>query len=105
MTAAGDGRTIDIAAIIGRATLGRLQWTIVIISALVIAIDGFDSLALTFAAPALSKEMGQSIASFGPVFSASIFGLIVGSLLLGPIADRIGRKNLLLGAVAFFGIA
>jgi AAHS family 4-hydroxybenzoate transporter-like MFS transporter len=105
MTTASASRTIDIADVIGRAPLGRLQWTIVIISALVIAVDGYDSLAVTFAAPALAKEMGQSIASFGPIFSASIFGLIIGSLLLGPIADRIGRKNLLLFSVAFFGIA
>ena len=105
MASATTGRTIDIAGVIGGAQLGRLQWTIVIISALVIMLDGFDSLAVTFAAPTLSKEMGRSIASFGPIFSASTFGLIFGSLFLGPVADRLGRKNVLLAAVAVFGIA
>ena len=105
MAAATTGRSIDIGGAIGRAPLGRLQWTIVIISALVIMLDGFDSLAVTFAAPTLAKEMGQTIASFGPIFSASTFGLIVGSLILGPIADRVGRKNILLASLAVFGIS
>ena len=104
MTNEGAMSSVDVAEVVGKAQIGRLQWTVVLLSALTIMLDGYDSLAVTFAAPTLSREMGRSIASFGPIFSASTFGLILGSLALGPVADRAGRKNILLGAVFVFAV-
>jgi MFS transporter, AAHS family, 4-hydroxybenzoate transporter len=41
---------------------------------------------------------------FGAIFSAALLGLMVGAFGLGPIADRHGRRSVLIGAAATFGI-
>ena len=55
-------------------------------------------------APALAKELGQPVASFGPVFAGGLSGLIIGSLFISPLADRFGRKRLLIVAILIFGL-
>jgi len=54
--------------------------------------DGFDILAISFAATAITEEWNISRASLGVVFSAGLFGMMVGALLLSRVADKVGRK-------------
>lgn len=54
--------------------------------------DGFDILAISFAANAITKDLGLSDASLGIVLSASLFGMMIGAMALSPLADRFGRK-------------
>ncbi|MGH8240793.1 MAG: MFS transporter, partial [Steroidobacteraceae bacterium] len=42
---------------------------------------------------------------FGLVFAAALFGLLLGSLLVAPLADQVGRKPLAVGAAVWVGLA
>lgn len=54
--------------------------------------DGFDILAISFAATAITEEWDISRSSLGIVFSAGLFGMMIGALFLSRIADKVGRK-------------
>jgi AAHS family 4-hydroxybenzoate transporter-like MFS transporter len=59
-------------------------------------VDGFDVQAMSYAAPALIKDWGISKAMLGPVLSAGLFGMLMGSVFLAGLADRIGRRPTLI---------
>src|SRR3954454_17804118 len=55
-------------------------------------------------APGPAKEWGLTKAALGPVFSAGLFGLMIGALGFGALADRIGRKKIIIFSTLAFGI-
>lgn len=57
------------------------------------ALDGFDVLSISFASPGIAKEWGIDRAALGLVLSMELIGMMVGSVLLGQVADRIGRRR------------
>ena len=57
-----------------------------------------------YVAPAIIQAWGVDKASLGPVLGAGLFGMLVGSLALSVLADRIGRRPVLIGASLFFAI-
>lgn len=63
------------------------------------ALDGFDVLAISFASPGIAKEWGIDRAALGLVLSMELIGMAVGSVLLGNVADRIGRRPTILGCL------
>lgn len=72
--------------------------------------DGFDSLSMAFVAPVISREWNVEAKYMGIVFSAASFGLVLGSLLLAPLADKYGRRPIIvlasgLASLAMFGAA
>lgn len=56
------------------------------------ALDGFDVLSISFASPGIAKEWGIDRAALGIVLSMELIGMAAGSILLGQVADRIGRR-------------
>jgi MFS family permease len=68
-----------------------------------LVLDGFDVQAMGYVAPAIIAEWGIPRAAMGPVFSAGLLGLFLGSVAFSMLADRIGRRPVLLGATAWFG--
>ena len=70
---------------------------------LVAVLEGFDIQAMGVAAPRLAPQFGLDARQMGWVFSISNIGLVIGASLGGWLADRSGRKPVLLGAVALFG--
>lgn len=85
--------------------LARLQWQVVVLCWLVNILDGFDLLAISFAAPTIAKAWQLDPRTLGVVFSSSLLGMTVGSLLLGPAADRIGRRRMIILATAVLGLS
>src|SRR5579859_6723772 len=99
-----DASTVDVAAFIDAQPVGAFQVKLLLICATVLFLDGFDTTAIGYVAPVLAKEWNIGKAALGPVFSAGLFGLMIGALLFGPLADRIGRKRIILFSTLAFGI-
>jgi MFS transporter, AAHS family, 4-hydroxybenzoate transporter len=95
---------IDVVDFIDSQPVGGFQIRLLLTCAAVLFLDGFDTQAMGYVAPALAKEWGLSKAALGPVFSAGLFGLMIGALLFGPLADRVGRKKIIILSTLAFGI-
>ena len=103
-TPANDASTVDVAAFIDAQPVGSFQIKLLLTCATVLLLDGFDTTAIGYVAPALAKEWHIGKAALGPVLSAGLFGLMIGALLFGPLADRIGRKKIIILSTLAFGI-
>src|SRR5262249_51278147 len=67
-------------------------------------LDGFDTQAVGYVAPALSQDWKLARGALGPAFAAGLTGLMFGALVLGPIADRVGRKRIIILSSIAFGL-
>src|SRR5262245_39497609 len=97
-------KTLDVADVIDRSRLGGLQYFVLGLCALCLVIDGFDVQAMGYVAPAIIKQWGIAKADLGPVFGAGLIGMAIGALTLGPLADRVGRRPVLIGAMGLLAI-
>jgi MFS transporter, AAHS family, 4-hydroxybenzoate transporter len=95
---------LHIAELLDWCPLGRLQIKIIALCSLVALLDGFDLLAIGVAAPAMAGPLHIAPNQLGAVFSAALFGLMLGAFWLGPIADRYGPRCVLISATATFGV-
>jgi len=96
----------DPRAIVDQSPMSRLQIAAIAITVGLNALDGFDVLSISFAAPGIATEWGINRAALGIVLSMELIGMAVGSVLLGGVADRIGRRRTILGClvVMVFGM-
>ncbi|MCX4174606.1 MULTISPECIES: MFS transporter [Paraburkholderia] len=97
-------RTVDVQTFIDSQRFSPFQWTILVLCFLVVAADGMDTAAVGFIAPSLVQELGVARTALGPVMSAALVGLGIGALGAGPLADRVGRRTVLVLSVFFFGL-
>jgi AAHS family 4-hydroxybenzoate transporter-like MFS transporter len=98
-------RLIDIPQFIDEHPVGSFQIRVMLLCAAVLFIDGFDTQAIGYVAPALAHEWSLARGMLGPVFSAGLFGLMIGALIFSTIADRIGRRRIIVLCTAAFGVA
>jgi AAHS family 4-hydroxybenzoate transporter-like MFS transporter len=95
---------LDVAKFIDQRGVGGFQILVLGLCFIVMIIDGFDAQAVGFVAPLISTEWGVAKASFGPVFAAGLLGMALGALLFGALADRFGRKIILILCLLAFGV-
>ena len=98
-------RTIDVQEFINAHKLSATQIVTLLLCFFIVAVDGFDTAAIGFIAPAIRAEWTLTAGQLAPVFGAGLAGLMAGAFLFGPLADRFGRKSILMACVAFFGLA
>ncbi|MEV4135184.1 MFS transporter [Dactylosporangium sp. NPDC049742] len=94
-------RTADVPT----AKAGSRQWAALAALALAVTLLAVDGTVLALAMPALSADLAASSSQvlwIGDVYSFALAGLLIS---MGTLADRIGRKRLLLLGAAGFGAA
>jgi MFS family permease len=89
-------------SVLNKSKLTRPMWLLWILSAGLIALDGFDFFIIGIALPFLEKDFNLTSTEIGTVAVAAIVGSLIGSLTLGAITDKIGRQKMLLIDVALF---
>ncbi|KVZ13479.1 3-(3-hydroxy-phenyl)propionate transporter MhpT [Burkholderia stagnalis] len=67
-------------------------------------LEGLDLQSVGVAAPRMAREFGLTVSQMGLAFSAGTFGLLPGAMLGGRLADRFGRKRVLIASVVLFGL-
>src|SRR4051794_20803714 len=72
------------------------QFLTILVCFLCNVLDGMDVLIISFAAPAIAADWNIAPSSLGAIFSAGLVGMTVGAMTLAPLADRWGRKPLML---------
>jgi benzoate transport len=85
--------------ILAHAPMSRTQVIAWLITVGLNALDGFDVLAIAFASPGIASEWGIERAALGFVLSMELVGMAIGSILLGSVADRSGRRPMILGCL------
>ncbi len=97
--------TVDVQTFLNQHRFSAFQWLIFALCFVIVLLDGFDTAAIGYIAPSLIGEWHVSRPALAPVLSAALFGLAAGALLSGPMADRFGRKRVLVGSVFVFAVA
>ena len=98
------GNIVDVTAIVDNSPFTALHWRAFILCMACLVMDGFDVQALGYTAPSIVREWGVPNAALGPVFAAANFGVLLGALLCSMLADRIGRRPVIVAAALFFGV-
>jgi AAHS family 4-hydroxybenzoate transporter-like MFS transporter len=105
MTMAGQpAATLNVTDVLESSPIGALQIRVFTLSMLCLIMDGFDVQAMGYAAPALVADWGIKGPSLGPVFAAANFGVLLGSLLFSMVADKVGRRPVLVAGTFFFSV-
>ena len=91
---------MDIRQLIDTSRMTSYQWFIIGLACFLNALDGYDLVAMAFTSTSVSEEFALSGAQLGWLLSSALIGIGLGSLLLAPLADRYGRKKLILLALS-----
>ena len=89
----------DPKSIIDHGAMSVGQWLAVLVTVGLNAMDGFDVLSISFSSPGIAKDWGVDKATLGWVLSMELVGMGLGSVLLGGVADKIGRRPTILGCL------
>jgi AAHS family 4-hydroxybenzoate transporter-like MFS transporter len=101
---ATNARRISVDSLLDTPPLKPLQYVVIVSCALVALLDGMDSQAIGVAAPVIAAELHMKMGQFTPALSAGLLGATIGAVGFGAIADRFGRRPVLIGATMLFGI-
>jgi MFS transporter, AAHS family, 4-hydroxybenzoate transporter len=99
-----DLSVLDIAALIDSRPLSAFQIRVLALIGCLVLMDGLDVQEIGFVAPALLRSWSLEPAALGPIFGAGLLGMLAGSMSLSVLADRIGRRPVLIGATFFFSL-
>jgi AAHS family 4-hydroxybenzoate transporter-like MFS transporter len=99
-----DPNALNVQTFLNEAPFSGYQRVVFALCFMVVLLDGFDTAAIGYIAPSLVAEWGISKPALGPVLSAALFGLAAGALSAGPLADRLGRRLVLIGATSIFAV-
>jgi AAHS family 4-hydroxybenzoate transporter-like MFS transporter len=101
---AAAGTTINADAVMNQSRIGRLQILVAVLTGFVLFVDGFDTQAIAFVAPQLTRLWHIPHDLLGYMFSSGLVGLMIGYLGISPLSGRFGQRRVIIGCVASFGL-
>src|SRR5579863_6860336 len=96
-------RAPTVSEMIDQRPMSRYQFWTMALCGMVIVLDGFDTQSIGFLAPSMAGTLHVPVKAFGPIFAAALVGLMISSMLSGPVADRWGRKAPIVACTLIFG--
>lgn len=96
---AGEAIRHDAKSIIDDGPMHAWQWAIIVVTVGLNALDGFDVLSISFASPGIASEWQLDKATLGWLLSMELLGMALGSVTLGGVADKAGRRPTILGCL------
>jgi AAHS family 4-hydroxybenzoate transporter-like MFS transporter len=96
--------TVDVPDLLERQKISKYQVRVMALCAAVVFLDGFDTQVIGNLVPAIIGEWKVSRPAMAPVGVAGLVGLMIGALTLGPLADKIGRRAVIIGSTLMFGV-
>ena len=97
--------TINITQLVDEQRIHFFGLGIIFLSFLVMFSDGYALAAAAYAAPMIVRQWHLNRAVMGPVFSASLLGMLFGAPILGYMGDRFGRKGAIILGCLLYGFA
>ena len=97
-------RTINIGDVLENSQIGPLHIRVFALCMISLIMDGFDVQVMGYVGPAIVGDWKIDRSQLGPVFAAANFGVLLGALLLSMLADKIGRRPVIVWATVFFSI-
>ncbi|HBI04751.1 MAG TPA: hypothetical protein DDY49_12065 [Paenibacillaceae bacterium] len=97
-------RSINVSQMIDRAKFNRFHFMVLFWCAFIIVFDGFDLVVYGSVVPVLMKEWSLTPIEAGSLGSYALFGMMVGAMIFGPLADKLGRKNVIMLCVGIFSL-
>jgi len=95
---------VNVPDLIDEQKVGSFQIRVLILCALAAMLDGFAAQMIGYLAPSLKRDMNLDPAALTGIFAWGLVGLMLGALTLGPVADRFGRKPVIVTCTIFFGL-
>jgi AAHS family 4-hydroxybenzoate transporter-like MFS transporter len=95
---------VNVPDLIDQQKVGSFQIRVLILCALAAMLDGFAAQMIGYLAPSLKRDMNLDPAALTRIFAWGLVGLMLGALTLGPVADRFGRKPVIVTCTLFFGL-
>jgi AAHS family 4-hydroxybenzoate transporter-like MFS transporter len=96
--------TVNLTELLENSRIGPLQIRVFVLCMACLIMDGFDVQAMGYVAPAVLAEFGAERSVMGPVFAAANFGVLLGSLVFSMVADKIGRRPVIVWSTVFFSV-
>lgn len=97
-------RAINVSEVVDSRPIGAFQLRVFVLCAAVLFVDGFDVQGITYVAPTITREWGLVRGDLWPALSGGLVGVMLGAMLLAPLADRFGRRGVIVWSCVAFGV-
>src|SRR5258708_13647847 len=94
----------DVGKFIDSRRIGAVQFTVMLLCAAIMTVDGYDVFVVGFLLQPIAQSFGVPPADITAVFVVQSVGLALGTWVVSPLADRYGRRRLLLASAVLLGV-
>jgi len=98
------GGVIETDALINSRKIGRPQFVVAVLGACALFVEGFDTSAIGYIAPQITREWNVPASVLGTILTADMVGLLLGYLFVAPLSARFGHKRTVIACTTFFGL-